>query len=88
MGLLTENLVWQNKAYKNFSQEKVCEIMIGAQNSKRQIPEDDWDVTEKNFICACMYTYNLKIQQDLLIFGQKIGFVMAKFFVLNSTFTF
>lgn len=47
--------------------------MVGVQNPKRVISKDDLGVIEKNFMYVCLYTYNLKIQQDLLIFGKKQG---------------
>lgn len=57
--------------------------MVGVQNPKTVVPKDDLGVIEKNFMYVCLYTY-LKIQQYLLIFGQKTGFVMAKFFILTK----
>lgn len=57
--------------------------MVGVQNPKMVVPKDDLGVIEKNFMYVCLYTY-LKIQQYLLIFGQKTGFVMAKFFILTK----
>lgn len=39
---------------------------------------------KSHFICVCMYTYNLKIQQDLLIFWAKDRVCNGKIFYLKE----